>query len=154
MSTTYTTYTDAIQREILEPLAACDGVNDAATEFDIEAIADEVFEWDTDRGGFRLVEDVDFWEVVWRHSTEAPAPVLSDSDWTPARPNDLSVGQVAEVNGQKGTITELSLRPDRTALVGWAWHMVTVTWYVGDGEDTSSLRVPIEGADIRVPVKP
>ena len=79
--TRYTTRTEAIDREIIEAIEAGGVVEDAHAEYDIDAIADEVFEfvdgWDEERGayivnrqGWRQKEDItpdDFWDIVAKH---------------------------------------------------------------------------------------
>lgn len=54
--TTYTTRTEAIQREIIEPLG------EHADAHDIDAIADAVL--GDYEAGYALRDDVDFWEIV------------------------------------------------------------------------------------------
>ena len=81
--TTYTTRTEAIEREIVEALG------DYADEFMIDAIADEVLEWIDGRGanpyyptatwlpaqGYRLSVDTrEFWDVVQRHAVDGEGP--------------------------------------------------------------------------------
>ncbi|MDY2723915.1 MAG: hypothetical protein SOV20_08895 [Coriobacteriales bacterium] len=56
----YTTKTDTIAYEI-EP-----ALGEHASEYDLDAMADELFEYD-ERDGFKLREDVDFWEVAQRN---------------------------------------------------------------------------------------
>ena len=57
---TYTTRTEAIQREIIDPINSGDA---NATEFNIDAIADEVI--DCENGAYYCTVDPDeFWEVV------------------------------------------------------------------------------------------
>lgn len=61
---TYVTRNEAIEREIVVPITNGDAL---ASEFDIEAIADEVLTLDA-RGRYVLATDVDaFWETVERH---------------------------------------------------------------------------------------
>lgn len=62
--TTYTTYDEAIQREIIEPLG------EYASEFDIDAIAEEVLTTTGEGIDYRFIprEDVDFWEIVEKHA--------------------------------------------------------------------------------------
>ena len=61
---TYSTRTEAIQREIVEPIEAGDA---NAAEFDIDAIADQVIGDYSD--GFTLLVDTDeFWEIVAEHA--------------------------------------------------------------------------------------
>ena len=62
--TRYTTHTEAIQREIIEPIEAS-GVATAA-EFDIDAIADQVLGSYED-GYACQVEHDDFWQIVEQH---------------------------------------------------------------------------------------
>ena len=61
MSNTYTTRTEAIQREIVEPLG------NHAGEHDIDAIADALIVMgSTDKGEvtYAIDEDADFWKIV------------------------------------------------------------------------------------------
>ena len=69
--TRYTTLTDAIQAEIIDPIEAGDATAD---EFDIDAIADEIFVYDDqaplDQQGFVLRDEItpdDFWDIVFKH---------------------------------------------------------------------------------------
>lgn len=67
----YTTRTEAIQAEIIDPIEAS-GVASAA-EFDIEMIADLVLEYDSINGreGFIVKREIDhdeFWQIVERHA--------------------------------------------------------------------------------------
>lgn len=58
--TTYTTYNDAVQNEIINPLG------EYAQEHNIEAIADQVLTT-TGEGtnySYTLREDIEFWDVV------------------------------------------------------------------------------------------
>lgn len=55
--TTYETRTDAIHREIIEPLG------EYAAVHDIDAIADELIKATDD--GFTIDPDADFWDVVF-----------------------------------------------------------------------------------------
>lgn len=80
---------EAVYRLVAEPIAAGDGVTDAAAEYDIDAIADEVLIWDDaydaernayllDYQGWRYAPAFDhlhddyegddaFWDCVARH---------------------------------------------------------------------------------------
>lgn len=61
---TYTTRRDAINHEIIHPLA------EYAVEHDVEAIADEILEYSNHQ--YKLKDDVTaerFWEVVKKHAT-------------------------------------------------------------------------------------
>lgn len=65
----YTTRTEAIQREIIDPIEAGDAT---ASEFDIDAIADEVI---VSAGSIRgnplyecSVTPEEFWQIVERHA--------------------------------------------------------------------------------------
>lgn len=60
----YTTRTEAIAREIVEPIEAGDAT---AAEFDVEAIAGEVL-GGYDEGYACVVEAEEFWAVVARHA--------------------------------------------------------------------------------------
>lgn len=70
--TLYSRRDEAIHREIIEPLG------EEATNFDIEAIADEMITWhdeynakgeiNINRSGFRIKEDADLWEIIERHA--------------------------------------------------------------------------------------
>lgn len=70
--TTYTTREEAVQREIIEPLG------EYAAEHDVEAIADAVLYWHDEVRkdgstwlpgcGYRLNQEVDFWEIVEKHA--------------------------------------------------------------------------------------
>lgn len=70
--TMYSRRDEAIQREIIEPLG------EAANEFDIDAIADEMIDWRDDynakgeinvnRSGFHIKEGADLWEIIERHA--------------------------------------------------------------------------------------
>ncbi|QRP98933.1 hypothetical protein I6J72_05385 [Corynebacterium sp. FDAARGOS 1242] len=72
--TLYSRRDEAIHREIIEPLG------EEATNFDIEAIADEMITWhdefnnkgeiEANRSGFRIKEDIDFWTLVERHALD------------------------------------------------------------------------------------
>ena len=66
MSTrTYTTLTDAIAREIIEPLTAS---GYPVTDWDTDAIAEKVLGGPAD--GYALqVTDAEFWETVAQHDT-------------------------------------------------------------------------------------
>lgn len=72
--TTYTTRSEAVLREVIEPIEATGEAS--RDEYDIEAIADEVLEYDPAFGhiqdaGYSLKFDVDdFWDVVRRHERE------------------------------------------------------------------------------------
>ena len=61
--TRYTTHTEAIQREIIEPIEAG---NATAAEFDIDAIADQVLGSHED-GYACQVEHDEFWQIVEQH---------------------------------------------------------------------------------------
>lgn len=62
MARTYSTRSEAITREIVEPIEAGD-VQDAYTAYDIEAIADKVLCGYED--GYMLkVEEPEFWRIV------------------------------------------------------------------------------------------
>lgn len=54
--TTYTTWNEAVQREIIEPLG------EYANEHDVNTIADTLIK--TEGEGFYLDEDADFWGIV------------------------------------------------------------------------------------------
>lgn len=61
---TYTTRTEAIDREIIQPIENGDAT---AAEFDIDAIADEVL--GTHEQGYALqVDETDFWTIVEKHA--------------------------------------------------------------------------------------
>lgn len=62
----YTTRDEAIYREIVEPIENGD-VNDAAAEYDIDAIADEVL-GSYSQGFACQVTPEDFWDVVARYA--------------------------------------------------------------------------------------
>lgn len=80
--TLYTTLDDAIDREIIDPLAACledadyvlPGRGTVEEQFDVEAIADQVLTtYTTSRGGvaYGMEEDLtdeDFWTIVEDHA--------------------------------------------------------------------------------------
>lgn len=59
--TTYTSRSEAIQREIIDPLG------EYAAVHDIDAIADELIVCDASGSGavYYLDEDVDFWDAVF-----------------------------------------------------------------------------------------
>ena len=62
MASTYSTRSEAIYREIVEPIEAGD-VQDAYTAYNIDAIADKVLCGYED--GYMLkVEEPDFWRIV------------------------------------------------------------------------------------------
>lgn len=71
--TRYTTRDEAIYHEITAPLG------DDVTDFDVDAIADELIEFRVDHddqgrelldtAGYEVREDVEFWAVVERHET-------------------------------------------------------------------------------------
>lgn len=68
--TTYTTLDDAIAREIIEPIESGGAHPGLAAEYDLRAIADEIFEFDEDGQCFYVREGVgedEFWETVMRH---------------------------------------------------------------------------------------
>lgn len=58
--TTYDTRTDAIRREIIEPLG------EYAQEHDVDAIADEIII--AGDNGFTIDQDADFWAIVANHA--------------------------------------------------------------------------------------
>ena len=102
-NTTYTTRTEAIEREIIEPLG------EYANGYMINAIADEVLEWVDGRGanpdhptaiwlpaqGFRLAVDTDeFWEVVQRHAVDGEEPDGYDE----AEAASVTVGALVELS--------------------------------------------------------
>lgn len=68
----YTTRTEAIAREIIDPIEASGDVSDAHAEFDIEAIADKVIDTaGSIRGNvlFECTVDADeFWDIVAAHA--------------------------------------------------------------------------------------
>lgn len=65
---TYTTRTEAIDREIIEPIeAAGSPVQDAAAEYNIDAIADAVLD-DHAHGYACKVTAEQFWEIVAAHA--------------------------------------------------------------------------------------
>lgn len=63
---TYTTITDAIEREIIAAIEAGDA---KAEEFDIDAIADAVI-GDYEDGFALKVEESEFWETVAEHAIQ------------------------------------------------------------------------------------
>ena len=65
MTTVYTTITDAIERYI-EP-----ALGDYADDYDMEAIFDDLFEYDEAKRGFVEREDLDFYEVAQAHDVSA-----------------------------------------------------------------------------------
>ena len=69
MTTTYTTYKDAVQREVIEPIEAAgeDVVADAWAEYDIEAIADAILEY-RDGRYVPVVDTDEFWRIVEKHA--------------------------------------------------------------------------------------
>lgn len=58
--TTYESRTDAIRREIIEPLG------EYAQEHDVDAIADEIII--AGDNGFAIDQDADFWAIVANHA--------------------------------------------------------------------------------------
>lgn len=70
----YTTRDEAIQREVIDPIEARGVVSDAAAEFDIEAIADEVIaQTGSIRGAVlfeRTVDSDEFWQIVQKHAND------------------------------------------------------------------------------------
>lgn len=62
MARTYTTRSEAIYREIVEPIEAGD-VQDAYAAYNIDAIADKVL-CDYEDGYMLKVEEPDFWRIV------------------------------------------------------------------------------------------
>lgn len=63
----YTTRTDAIQAEVIDPIEASETVTDVAAEYDIDAIADEVI--GSYQQGFAAQVGPDkFWDIVARHA--------------------------------------------------------------------------------------
>ena len=103
--TTYTTRTEAIECEVIEPLG------EYANEFMINAIADEVLEWVDGRGanpdhpnaiwlpaqGFRLAVDTDeFWEVVQRHAVDGEEP--DGYEEAEAEAASVQVGAIVELS--------------------------------------------------------
>lgn len=74
MTDIFTTKQDAIEAEILPALS------EYVDQYDIDAIADELFEWEPardadgtehlNRQGFKVRADVDFWEIAERHERE------------------------------------------------------------------------------------
>ena len=105
--TTYTTKTEAIEREIIEPLG------DYANEYMINAIADEVLEWVDGRGanpdhpnaiwlpaqGFRLAVDTDeFWEVVQRHAVDGEEPDGYEEAEAQAEAASVKAGAIVELS--------------------------------------------------------
>ena len=58
--TTYESRTDAITREIIEPLG------EYAQEHDVNAIADQLIKATDD--GFTIDQDADFWAIVANHA--------------------------------------------------------------------------------------
>jgi len=65
MTTYYTTFNEAVQREIIEPIEAGDATRD---DFDIETIADETIVYCS--RGYYLDDDLDhdeFWSIVWEN---------------------------------------------------------------------------------------
>ncbi|MBF4194641.1 hypothetical protein [Mycolicibacterium phlei] len=65
---TYTTRSEAVLREIVEPIEAS-GINDAYAEYDVDAIAEEVLDYrasqDARECGYRTVVEADeFWRIV------------------------------------------------------------------------------------------
>ena len=63
----YTTRTDAIQAEVIDPIEASDAVTDAAAEYDIAAIADEVL-GSYSQGFACHVTPEQFWDIVARYA--------------------------------------------------------------------------------------
>ncbi|MDO5619309.1 hypothetical protein [Kocuria sp.] len=63
---TYTTRTEAIDREIIEALEA-GAVEDARAEYDVDAIADDVLGGHED-GYALMVSEADFWTIVERYA--------------------------------------------------------------------------------------
>lgn len=62
MARTYSTRSEAITREIVEPIEAGD-VTDAYAAYDIDAIADKVL-CDYEDGYMLKVEEPEFWRIV------------------------------------------------------------------------------------------
>lgn len=77
MTDIFTTKQDAIEQAIIPAFSDAEY---GGLEWDLDAIADEILTFDTatdedgtvhlDRQGFRVREDVDFWEVAGRHERE------------------------------------------------------------------------------------
>ena len=66
----YSTRTEAIEREIVQPIEASGVVADARAEFDIDAIADKVL-GDYSQGYALLVDQGTFWATVEANAKEA-----------------------------------------------------------------------------------
>lgn len=64
---TYTTRTDAIHHQIITPIEATGVVQDAAAEFDVDAIAHAVLAGPAD-GYTQTVTADEFWDVVSKHA--------------------------------------------------------------------------------------
>lgn len=76
--TAYTTYNEAIEREIIEPIEASGVVENAREAFYIAMIAEDylayVEGWDKERGAYNVTrcgyivrEDVEFWDIVAKY---------------------------------------------------------------------------------------
>lgn len=72
----YTTFDEAVDREIVEPIESGGVVEDAYAEYDIDKIADEVLVWNVNpnrprclnvQGFSSVVTPDEFWEIVQRH---------------------------------------------------------------------------------------
>ncbi|WP_309080260.1 hypothetical protein [Zhihengliuella sp.] len=53
----------------IRAIEAGGGVQDAETEYDVDAIVDEAYEYSAELGGFAQLVDTDgFWELVAKHA--------------------------------------------------------------------------------------
>lgn len=73
MSTIYSTYPEAVEELVIEPIEAGGVVKDAYLNYDVKAIAEAVIsDYDPEQGGYHeLTTDEDFWELVQRHAFAA-----------------------------------------------------------------------------------
>lgn len=102
--TRYTTRDEAIAREIIEPIETGNGVESAADEFDVEAIAEAVLA-DHDGGYASTVDEARFWEIVERYAAYEVDMTDEDQYHLYDQNNDL----ILDDDGNAGWYTTLSV---------------------------------------------
>lgn len=106
----YTTRTEAIQAEIIDPIQSSEAVTDAAAEYDIEAIADEVI--GSYQQGFAAQVGPDkFWTIVANHASAThKVKVEFTITETVTRTGTVYVdpAEVCAAAGVEGSLSDLS----------------------------------------------
>lgn len=131
----YTTRTEAIQAEIIDPIQSSEAVTDAAAEYDIEAIADEVI-GSYGQGFVAQVGPDKFWTIVANHASATHkniiVPLVGEDD------NAFAIlGRVSKALRRGGaTSEELDEFIDEAKSGDYDHLLATVQrWVDTDGED-------------------